>query len=125
MGPVPDPRPGLGRRGELLAKRHLQDTGYAILEANFRTRLGEIDLVAQRDDCLVFVEVRTRRGGSLGTPEESMTAKKREHLIAAAHEYLQSRGLEDSQWRIDFIAVEMDGRGRLRRVEHIVNAVEG
>ena len=125
MGPVPDPRPGLGRRGELLAKRHLEDTGYEILEANYRTRLGEIDLVAQRDDCLVFVEVRTRRGGSLGTPEESMTAEKREHLIAAAQEYLQSRGVEESQWRIDFIAVEMDGRGRLRRVEHIVNAVEG
>lgn len=125
MGPVPDPRPGLGRRGELLAKRHLEETGYEILEANFRTRLGEIDLVARRDDCLVFVEVRTRRGGSLGTPEESMTAKKREHLIAAAQEYLQSRGVEESQWRIDFIAVEMDGRGRLRRVEHVVNAVEG
>ena len=125
MGPMPDPRPGLGRRGELLAKRHLEDTGYEILEANFRTRLGEIDLVAQRDDCLVFVEVRTRRGGSLGTPEESMTAGKREHLIAAAQEYLQSRGAEDSQWRIDFIAVEMDGQGRLRRVEHLVNAVEG
>ncbi len=109
----------------MLAKRHLEDTGYEILEANFRTRLGEIDLVAQRDDCLVFVEVRTRRGGSHGTPEESMTAEKREHLIAAAQEYLQSRGVEDSQWRIDFIAVEMDGRGRLRRVEHVVNAVEG
>ncbi|MCI0439435.1 MAG: YraN family protein [Chloroflexi bacterium] len=118
-------RQGLGKRGEQLARRHIEASGYLVLEANYRTRHGEIDLVAEKDGVLAFVEVRTRRGGSFGTPEESVTPEKQAHLVAAAQEYLQARQLEDREWRIDLVAVEMDSRGRLLRVEIIENAVEG
>ena len=77
-------RQRIGRRGEELARRHLEANGYHVLEANYRTREGEIDLVAEQDGALVFVEVRTRTGTTIGTPEESVTPTKRAHLVAAA-----------------------------------------
>jgi len=120
-----DPRQRLGKEGEELAASHLARRGYTILERNFRTRFGEIDLVARKDDFLVFVEVRTRRGRSFGIPEESITPNKREHLIAAAEEYLQIHDLADALWRIDLAAVELDRSGRLRRFQVIENAVSG
>jgi putative endonuclease len=117
-------RQQLGRLGERLARRHLESLGYQILDSNFRAAGGEIDLVAEKGDELVFVEVRTRRGRRLGTPEESVTPTKQAHIVAAALEYLQSTGSEDRDWRIDVIAVELDLSGRLLRLDVIENAVE-
>ena len=120
-----DPRQGLGRRGEELAGRHLESLGYSILVRNHRTGSGEIDLVAKDQDTLVFVEVRTKRGNTHGSPEESITPSKKAHLIASAQEYLQQTNDTDADWRIDLVAVELDSRGRLLRVEVLENAVEG
>ena len=117
-------RQELGRRGEAFAGRHLHSLGYAILESNYRTRRGEIDLVAEKDGHIVFVEVRTRIGNNVGSPEESVTAKKRAHLVAVAQEYLQAHGAEGRDWRIDVVAVEMRPRGGLERVDVLENAVE-
>lgn len=117
-------RQRLGRRGEEVARRHLQARGYRILEANYRTREGEIDLVAEHEGALVFVEVRTRTGNAIGSPEESVTAVKRGHPVAAAQEYLQEHRAEDRDWRIDLVAIELaPGRG-LERIDVIPNAVE-
>ena len=116
-------RQELGRRGEALAKTHLEYLGYSVRGVNYRTRAGEIDLVAERGGVIVFVEVRTRSSVSMGLPEESLTPSKRRHIIAAAQEYLQSHGAKDSQWRIDLAAVEIDRRG-LAQVRVIENAVE-
>ena len=77
-------RQALGHRGETLARRHLEANGYTILEANYRTREGEIDLVAEQDEAVVFVEVRTLAATGLGTPAESITPSKQAHLVAAA-----------------------------------------
>ncbi|MGH2543174.1 MAG: YraN family protein [Ardenticatenaceae bacterium] len=118
-------RQGLGRLGEELARRHLETSGYVVLNINYRARLGEIDIVAEKDGVLVFVEVRTRRGSQFGTPEESLTPGKQTHLISAAHQYLQANRAEDRNWRIDVVAVELDSHGKLLRVEVIENAVEG
>jgi putative endonuclease len=118
------PRQRLGRVGEDLALRHLEQAGYEVLEANYRTRSGEIDLVARRDGALVFVEVRTRRGGRLGPPEESVDAKKQARLAAMAEEYMQAREIGDVDWRIDVVAIELDARGAVARLEVIENAVE-
>ncbi len=115
-------RQGLGTAGESLAAAELQRQGYTMREANWRCRLGEIDLVAEQDDSLVFVEVRTRRGVGFGTPEESVTPAKQAHLIAAAQTYVQTNGWTGA-WRIDVVAVQLDSAGRLQRITVIPNAV--
>lgn len=117
-------RQRLGRRGEELARRHLEANGYAVLESNFRAKGGEIDLVAEKAGTLVFVEVRTRSGAEFGPPEESITPDKRMHLVAAAQEYLQARDAVDAEWRIDVVALVLDARGRVTRLQVIENAVE-
>ena len=73
-------RQRLGRHGEDLAGRRLEQDGYNILESNYRTPSGGIDLIAERDRATVFVEVRTRRSEAFGSPEESITAEKRDRL---------------------------------------------
>ncbi len=118
-------RLALGRRGEALAAERLGGLGYELIDRNYRCPAGELDLVARQADTWVFVEVRTRRGQALGTPEASVTPRKRRHLIAAAQTYLQERGLTAVAWRIDFVAVEFTPRGELVRVDVIENAVTG
>ncbi len=111
-----------GVLGEKLAAELLVDKGYRIVETNFRCPEGEIDIVARDGDCLVFVEVRARRSRRFGTPEESITGRKKEHIRSAAARYREQREDLPELWRIDVVAVEMDG-GRLFRVDHIVNAI--
>lgn len=118
-------RKALGDLGERLAKAYLLERGYLIIASNYRCAAGEIDLIAQDDADLVFVEVRTRRGDAFGTPEESVTAKKQQRLIAAAETYLQDHDLDAAHWRIDVIGVHMTPRGKLLRVHHIPHAVVG
>jgi putative endonuclease len=117
-----DDRRGLGRRGEELAARHLADKGYEIVARNWRCGVGELDLVVRDLDELAFVEVRTRRGSSLGSPEESITLAKQARLIALGETYVQAIDWNGG-WRIDVVAIEMDRRGRLLRIDHYENAV--
>ena len=119
-----DDRRGLGRRGEDLAARHLAAKGYEIIDRNWRCESGELDLVARDEDDLVFVEVRTRRGQALGSPEESITPAKQARLIDLAQAYVQTRDWQGS-WRLDVVAIEMDRRGRLLRLDHYENAITG
>lgn len=119
-----DYRQELGRRGEDLAARLLAEKGYQVLDRNWRCEVGELDLVAQEDDCLAFVEVRTRRGRTMGSPEESITVAKQARLIDLADAYVQAHDWP-GHWRIDVVAVEIDAGGRLLRVEHYENAVTG
>jgi putative endonuclease len=114
----------LGRWGESVAAHHLQARGYRIVERNWRCQRGEIDLVAENDGMLVFVEVKTRRGRAMGTPEEGFTPKKSRKLIELGQLYLSERDL-DVDWRVDLVAVELDKSGKLLRCEHIPNAVLG
>lgn len=116
-------RRDLGAFGERLAAAHLEAKGYRIRERNFRCPEGEIDIVAEDGDCLVFVEVRARRGDALGTPAESVTAAKERRLVAVARAYLQEHeGLSANQ-RIDVVSVELTPQGRLLAVQHIEGAV--
>ena len=118
-------RKKLGATGEKLAKDFLKKKGYRIRETNYRCRHGEIDIVARKKDCLVFVEVRTKASSAFGTPEESMTAAKKRKLVATALAYINSHDKLPAQWRIDFVAVELDQNGKTTRIELIENAVEG
>jgi putative endonuclease len=122
--PKRNARRGLGARGELIAAEHLRQRGYRLLATNWRTAAGEIDIIAQDGDTLVFVEVRTRRGIGFGSPEESVTAAKQARLIALAEAYRQEHPAAPEAWRIDVVAVGLTPQGRLERVDVLQNAVE-
>jgi putative endonuclease len=116
-------RQSLGQHGEQLAADQLTTLGYSIIDRNYHCAVGEIDIIAQRNDLWIFVEVRTRRGRKYGTPEESITPRKRAHLIAAAQTYLQVKDIRDVDWQIALVAVEFDPAGQLLRIEVIENAI--
>jgi len=116
-------RKEVGARGEKLAADYLKKHGYKIIQRNFRCREGEIDIIAQQDECLVFVEVRTKRNTAFGTPEESVTLSKREKLISLADAYLQTLRNQPPSWRIDVVAVELTPDYKVSRLNHIENAV--
>ncbi len=119
------PRQRLGRWGEGVAATHLEAHGYVIVARNWRCAAGEIDLVARDGETLVFVEVKTRRGRDFGAPEEALTPRKAQKLLQLGEQYCYVHTLEDVNWRIDLVAVELDNRGLLLRCEHIPNAVLG
>ena len=116
-----DSRQRLGAWGERIAALHLEGKGYEIVARNWRCPLGEIDLVARAGELWLFVEVRTRRGTAMGTPEESMTRGKAERVLRLAQQYLWAHGLEDVEWRVDLVAVELGEDGQLVRCEQIEN----
>lgn len=118
----------IGRIGEQLARSHLAAQGYRIIASNYRCRWGEIDLIAAAcpGPIWVFVEVRTRRRHTYGSPEESVTPDKLRRLTLAAQHYLSHHAPADNvQWRIDLIAVRL-GRGRrVLSIRHLPNIAEG
>ena len=112
-----------GILGEKLAREFLEKRGYRIVETNYRCREGEIDVVATHKDYLVFVEVRTKKSLEFGSPEESITPAKKERMKASAAHYQQTHDNLPALWRIDVVAIELDQKGKLSRIELIENAV--
>ena len=121
---MPSARRSLGSFGELAAAAHLQRRGASIVARNWRCPIGEIDLVAQLGDQLLFVEVKTRRSGDLA-PETGVGPAKGRRLARLAYAYLAAEGLQpDAPWRIDVIAIDVDRAGRIARLHHIRDAIE-
>ena len=114
-----------GILGEKLARDFLKKRGYRIQETNYRCPEGEIDIVARHKDSLAFIEVRTKRSLEFGSPEESITPAKMQRLRATAYHYLQTHDNLPPSWRIDVLAIELNQRGTLSRIELIENAVGG
>ena len=96
----------LGRIGENKAIKHLKKLGYKILEKNFKTKLGEIDIIAEDKETLVFIEVKTRSSLSFGAPSEAVNRKKQEKYFLVAEEYLIKTGNEERICRFDVIEIE-------------------
>ncbi len=119
---MPSGRSNLGTRGEALAAAHLEGLGMCIAARNYRSRYGEVDLIAQEGGTLVFVEVKTRRGTSYGTPEESVTPRKLDRLAKTAALYLQANGLEQRPWRVDLLAIKLGKDGP--SINHVRSIVE-
>lgn len=111
-----------GALGEKMAVDYLREQGYRVRETNFRCREGEIDIIAEKDDFLVFVEVRTRRSTSFGTPEESVTPTKIKRLIAVGQAYIEGHRDLQPCWRIDVVTVDLTPHGRASRIQLIENA---
>lgn len=101
----------LGERGEALAWNFLRKRGYSLLEKNYRNRLGEIDVIAEKDGTLVFLEVKTRRHHHFGLPEEAVDWKKRRKLAQLAQSFLQSKKMENRAARFDILSITWDGVG--------------
>jgi putative endonuclease len=119
---MPSARTSLGNFGERAAEAFLARRGYRIVARKWRCLRGEIDLVAYDGSELVFVEVRTRRGGL--PPAESIDLVKRRRLAALAAHYLEAAGGASEQpWRIDVVAITI-GPGGSVSVEHIPYAIE-
>ena len=95
----------LGGQGEDVAEDFLCCRGYQILARNFRVRVGELDIVARKEDTIVFVEVKTRRGNRCGTPGQSVTWKKKKKIIQTARWYLRQYHMEQMCCRFDVIEV--------------------
>jgi putative endonuclease len=112
----------LGKQGEQLAVGFLKKLRYKILEKNFRCKFGEIDIVALEGKTLVFVEVKTRCSLNYGSPQASITPKKRYQLMKVACFYLQKNRLFDRAARFDVVAVGFDSGEK--RIELIRNAFE-
>ncbi|WP_309474802.1 YraN family protein [Dissulfurirhabdus thermomarina] len=112
-----DPRHRLGRASEALAADFLRRHGYRILERNYRAACGEVDLVAEDGDCVVFVEVKARRTAACGDPREAVTPRKQRQVVRTAECFLQERGWLHREVRFDVLAVSLDGEAA--RVEHI------
>lgn len=120
-----DARKRLGAWGESVAAQHLEAKGYRIVERNWRCARGEIDLIVRAGQELAFVEVKTRRGRAMGSPEEGLTDYKAQKLLDLAERYVYEKELGDVAWRVDLVAVELDNTGKLMRCDHIPNAVRG
>jgi len=113
-----------GQLGEKLAQNFLKGRGYQIVTTNYRSPDGEVDIIVAKDGVLVFVEVRTKSSRNFGTPEESVTQRKKQKLVLVAQDYMQTHGIKESPWRIDFVAVELDNTGKTVRIEQIEDAVD-
>ncbi len=120
---MPTHRQKTGHYGEALAERYLIEAGYQIVAKNWRCAAGELDLIARQGDTLVFVEVRTRRGAQLGSPEESITPAKQAKLTELAYTFLAENALEDDNWRIDVIAIVLNRQNEVQRLNHIEWAI--
>jgi putative endonuclease len=100
-----DIRRKFGNEGEALAEAFLLKKGYKILDRQYLTRLGEIDLVAKDGNEVVFVEVKMRRTADFGYPEESVTPRKLKKIAMTAELYLRTRNVLASPYRIDVISI--------------------
>jgi putative endonuclease len=124
-----DPRRALGALGERLAAEHLTRAGYVVLGRNYRTRFGEIDIIAADARCLVFCEVKTRMAGRPAGPEGPLDAigpRKQRRLRAMAREWLAAEDSRDRphrpELRFDAIGIVVTSRGVLASLEHVENA---
>ena len=114
----------VGLRGEDIAVRYLEALGFSIVLRNFRSRFGEIDLIVEDGDTIVFVEVKTRRSRRFGKAVEQITPGKQRKIMKAAGEYLQRCGALGSKVRFDVLAIDILPGGA-ERVEQIKGAFNG
>lgn len=110
-----------GKMGEEMACNYLRKKGYAIFEKNFKCRIGEIDIVAEKDGRIVFVEVKTRNGDMFGMPSEAVNHKKRRKIVNAAAYYMMLHH-KYGKYDVRFDVIEVLVSGRSAKINHIRNA---
>ena len=113
----------IGKFGQKLAAEFLQKRKYSILQENFYARFGEIDLVAQKDGQIIFIEIKTRLSCEFGLPEDSLTKAKSEKIREAALEYLDKKQINNENYRFDLIAVQIDKIRKRAQIRHYKNVI--
>ncbi|POY39403.1 YraN family protein [Solitalea longa] len=111
----------LGKRGEQIALEHLKVNGYEIIANNWRYQHAEIDLIVQKKNDLVFIEVKTRTGNFFGNPEEFVTSQKEKLFALAAEEFIYRQG-HTGECRFDIVSVTFSKDGLSYQVHHIEDA---
>ncbi|HWR71605.1 MAG TPA: YraN family protein [Nitrospirota bacterium] len=111
-------RKKLGQEGEDRAARFLEKRGYRILERNYHTKAGEIDLIAMHEDELVFVEVKTRTSGAFGAPELAVNPRKQQRMVKAALGYLKYKNLHQVPCRFDVVAISNESEKGIEVIPH-------
>ena len=119
-----DSRRELGAKGEKFAAKFLKRRGYKIIQRNYRCKLGEMDIIAERGGTTVFVEVTSRRTAEFGPPQSAVTAAKRSQISKVALCYIREKNLIGQSCRFDVLALSFLSDSRRPKIEHIENAFE-
>ena len=114
----------IAKIGESAAAEYLKANGYQILVQNYRFQRGEIDLIVQHGDRIVFVEVKTRRSLKFGLPQYAVTLKKQRQISKIALAYLQAKNLMDVPCRFDVIAIQLSPQFEVLQLEQIQSAFD-
>ena len=110
----------LGKYGELLSRKYLIDKGYYLKEVNYKNKLGEIDIIVQKDNVIVFIEVKTRKNTKYGLPRESINYKKQMKIRKVAEEYIIRNKIRNTDFRFDVMEVLF--KDKKYKIKHIINA---
>ena len=118
-------RQKIGEIGEKKARNYLKCRGYEILECNFQTKSGELDIIAKEKDCIVFVEVKTRTNQEFGAPSEAVSYYKQKHMYQSAKQYLR-RFPTEVECRFDVMEVILKKQGFFwkAKIEHLQNVIQ-
>jgi putative endonuclease len=114
----------IGKKGEDIAEKYLRRDGYRIIEKNYKTPSGEIDIVALDKGTIVFVEVKTRRSDDFGPPELSVNSRKRHKIIKAAFYFLSKKRIKDTPCRFDIVSITEFADRREKEIKIIKDAFE-
>lgn len=121
-----DPRRGRGLAGENIASSRLKQAGYTIIDRNYRTRFGELDIVARKGKVVAFVEVKARSDESMGEPFEAVTRAKQHRIRRMAEAWMVANGREeryrDCDFRFDVISILLDSGGGAAEYRHLIDA---
>ncbi|OIN97883.1 YraN family protein [Candidatus Desantisbacteria bacterium CG1_02_38_46] len=96
----------LGKKGEEIALKYLKKRGYKIIECNYRSRLGEIDIIAFHKGVMAFIEVKTRGSANFGLPQESVNERKQQQIARVALNYIRHKGLSERKFRFDVVGID-------------------
>lgn len=111
----------IGKIGEEMAVQFLSKNGYNILDKNIKAPFGEIDIIAEKDNCVCFVEVKSRKTEKYGLPEEAITQVKKNKIIKVAQFYIKKKHIKHKLFRFDVISINFN-KNFGQRIRHIANA---
>jgi putative endonuclease len=114
----------VGAKGEKLAAKFLKRKGYKVIQRNYKCKLGEIDIVAEHDGTIVFVEVKTRQTQEFGPPQYAVTAAKRGQISKVALSYIRDKKMVDQSCRFDVIGITFQSESHKPEIDHIENAFQ-
>jgi len=112
----------LGKTGEIIASIFLMKNGYKIKEKNYRSFLGEIDIIVEYKNETIFIEVKTRKSNQYGYPEEAIHRTKQKKIIKTAFGYIAEKRLKGKNYRFDVVLIYFSKKNDVEKINHIENA---